>query len=202
MDGQMSIFDFPEWLPEEVKENPIWSEVHCGTDSVINKGKPDHMICRFSEHTCNKEELWKVAQTFDDIQCPKVCCRQCSVRLCGARCNGSEEPKRDPKLDIPKLPVYHISLSHVWEECPNCKGQNRLSIRKLGLSGNYYTEYLDRCPDCGQSILWDWDQIDKNAKKTADVKACELAGLSGPVSDEELQKAREQYKKSNRVKGA
>lgn len=102
---------------------------------------------------------------------------------------------KDPKLDIPMVPIYHESLSHVWEECPNCKGQNRLSVRKLGYNGNYYTEYLERCPECGQKLKWNWNEIDQNAKKSADVKACEFAGLSGPVNEEELKKARELYAK-------
>lgn len=51
--------------------------------------------CSHSGHTCNKKELWKVADTLDEIMCPHVCCRRCGVRLCGARCNGAEEPKKD-----------------------------------------------------------------------------------------------------------
>ena len=60
-------------------------------------------VCKFSEHTCNKEELWKVAESFDDIECPKICCRNCKVKCCGARCNGSEEPKEEePKCSKAK----------------------------------------------------------------------------------------------------
>ena len=62
LEGQMSIFDFI---------------------------KPE---CSFSGHTCNKQNLWEVAHTLDNIHCPETCCRQCNIRLCGARCNGSEEP--------------------------------------------------------------------------------------------------------------
>ena len=56
------------------------------------------MVCEFSHHGCNKRELWKVADTLDGIVCPHVCCRQCNMRLCGARCNGSEEPKRSTRI--------------------------------------------------------------------------------------------------------
>lgn len=62
-DGQLSIFDFI---------------------------KPE---CNFSGHTCNKQNLWEVADTLDALQCPHVCCRKCNTRGCGARCNGSEEPE-------------------------------------------------------------------------------------------------------------
>lgn len=51
-------------------------------------------VCKFSQHECNKDELWKVADSLDEIICPHVCCRNCSVRCCGARCNGSREPER------------------------------------------------------------------------------------------------------------
>lgn len=64
-DGQISVFDYIETLP-----------------------------CAFSGHTCNKKELWKVADTLDDLMCPHVCCRQCNTVCCGVRCNGSNEPER------------------------------------------------------------------------------------------------------------
>lgn len=53
----------------------------------------DKPVCKYSEHSCNRKELWKIAESFDDVICPHVCCRNCAERLCGARCNGSEEPK-------------------------------------------------------------------------------------------------------------
>lgn len=57
--------------------------------------------CQYSKHSCNKEELWKVAETLDDINCPHTCCRMCKTRSCGARCNGSEEPEKlDPDFPI------------------------------------------------------------------------------------------------------
>lgn len=47
--------------------------------------------CKYSGHVCNKENLWRVADTLDCQEpCPHICCRQCSAKLCGARCNGSE----------------------------------------------------------------------------------------------------------------
>ena len=49
-------------------------------------------VCTFSSHTCNKEELFKVADALDETACPHVCCRSCATKMCGARCNGSEEP--------------------------------------------------------------------------------------------------------------
>lgn len=54
--------------------------------------RPEKSICQFSQHECNREELWKVADTLDALECPHVCCRKCNVVCCGARCNGSEEP--------------------------------------------------------------------------------------------------------------
>lgn len=52
----------------------------------VEEEKP---VCKFSGHSCNKEELFKVAAE-DNPFCPHVCCRFCSEELCGARCNGAE----------------------------------------------------------------------------------------------------------------
>lgn len=49
--------------------------------------------CKFSGHTCNREELWKIAESLE-VDCIKQCCRNCKVKCCGARCNGSEEPSK------------------------------------------------------------------------------------------------------------
>lgn len=48
--------------------------------------------CQFSGHTCNKENLWDIADELDEVECQHTCCRECNEKLCGARCNGSEEP--------------------------------------------------------------------------------------------------------------
>ncbi len=74
MEGQMHILDFLE-LP---------------TSKPATKS-----ICQYSGHACNKIELWKAADSLDNAECPHVCCRMCPSRLCGARCNGSTEPRRD-----------------------------------------------------------------------------------------------------------
>lgn len=71
LEGQMTIFDFL---------------------------KPEPLVCHFSGHTCNKENLWEVADALDDLFCPHVCCRNCDTRHCGARCNGSEEPEKLPTV--------------------------------------------------------------------------------------------------------
>ena len=64
-----------------------------GQISIFDYLAEKNKVCQFSQHTCNKTELWKVAHTFDDFTCPETCCRNCDIRCCGARCNGSEEPK-------------------------------------------------------------------------------------------------------------
>ena len=64
--------------------------------------------CVSSGHICNKWETWKVAR-MDGMNCPQVCCRQCD-QMCGARCNGSEQPRLikptkeelDAKYNIPR----------------------------------------------------------------------------------------------------
>ena len=54
-------------------------------------------ICKHSEHTCNKEELWKVAEDIGE-NCPKSCCRACENENCGARCNGAPKTSRLEKM--------------------------------------------------------------------------------------------------------
>lgn len=101
------------------------------------------LICDHSKHTCNKEELWKVADTLDEIMCPHVCCRLCNTRSCGARCNGSEEPaklapdfpirdkegwrsfsdKPETFLDFEELELqvlgkYRMNNKDLWSLCP------------------------------------------------------------------------------------
>lgn len=71
-----------------------WMMVARRIDELIEKGLYKPKECKFSGHTCNKEELWKVAESLDDPFCPHVCCRKCATKQCGARCNGSEEPQK------------------------------------------------------------------------------------------------------------
>ena len=54
-------------------------------DEEVYGERVDKPICKHSEHTCNKEELWKVAEDIGE-DCPKSC---------GARCNGA--PKTNKK---------------------------------------------------------------------------------------------------------
>lgn len=95
LEGQMSIFDFI---------------------------KPE---CSFSGHTCNKQNLWEVADTLDDLMCPHVCCRKCNTRLCGARCNGSEEPKEIKDDYIRENPTCFYVFGHYldsatgWHKVPD-----------------------------------------------------------------------------------
>ena len=96
-EGQMSIFEYLDSLPKE---------------------------CSFSGHTCNKKNLWEVADTLDELQCPHVCCRLCNTRNCGARCNGSDEPKG--KGGIFRYLRYgpHTLIPEVREETKNWLDKN------------------------------------------------------------------------------
>lgn len=94
-------------------------------------------VCNFSGHTCNKKELWKVADSLDDLMCPHVCCRKCNTRQCGARCNGSEEPKAKA------LPV---NIKGLCDDayCPECGTE---------LDDLKYKDCIN-CPWCGALIDW------------------------------------------------
>ena len=183
MDGQMTIFDFPEYLPEEKIPNKVVPEeckqcvdigkiydsngkyeidiYHCGIDGHPTKsesGRPGtkcikNHICKHSGHTCNKEELWKVANTLDGITCNRVCCRQCDVRLCGARCNGSEEPLK-PTLG-------KIVCDHDHRALCNRYGPNNVQLNKAkadlpkGFSCSGCCYYCSEAPMHGGKCKWD-----------------------------------------------
>lgn len=126
-DGQLSIFDFIK------------------------------VQCSFSGHECNKEELWKVADTLDEIMCPHVCCRNCEQRLCGARCNGSEEPQ-EPNHDCQGDPDYHGAMDEITRysiendfelsikltKCPECLKEPEKLFKSCH-------EYWLECPKCGRA---------------------------------------------------
>lgn len=120
-EGQMNIFDFIDKPKDEEAKaaapvedfmNPP-EEAAKAADHKAHKADVDALLmekhteiekipfCEHSKHSCNKKELWKVADTLDELQCPHVCCRMCNTRNCGARCNGSEEPRElDPDFPI------------------------------------------------------------------------------------------------------
>ena len=101
------------------------------------------IYCQFSEHECNKTELWKVADSLDEIMCPRVCCRKCSIKDCGARCNGAEMQATilndlphfchpddnwqsiktkpigmDERLQLEILGKYRYNNTDCWSMCP------------------------------------------------------------------------------------
>ena len=95
-----------------------------GQISIFEYLEEQNRICKFSQHTCNKTEIWKIAHTFDDFDCPEVCCRACTIRLCGARCNGSEEPKETEDDYIKENPTcfyvfgHYLDRSTGWHKMP------------------------------------------------------------------------------------
>lgn len=124
MDGQMSIFDYLSPAQEyyfDTGKTTYWQD---------SQGKPyqwwknEAPVCSFSGHTCNKQNLWEVADTLDELQCPHVCCRKCATRNCGARCNGSEEPKRSEDDYIREHPTcfyvfgYYLDKADGWRKMP------------------------------------------------------------------------------------
>lgn len=126
-DGQIDLFDYLEQL------------------------KPK--VCSFSGHTCNKKNLWEVADSLDELQCPHVCCRKCNTRNCGARCNGSQEP--EPFMNPPEEPIYPLDIKGICDDayCPQC--------------GYFFTTWgqdneidFERCPECHVKVDWTlWHRI-------------------------------------------
>lgn len=140
-------------------------------------GTLEAAVCNYSGHTCNKSELWRVADTLDMGACPHVCCRSCNVRLCGARCNGSEEPIKEPgggdihrylrygaHTLIPEerektkqwLDVHGVPGWVTWDKkslpCPNCTWWDGQICHSMGHSNHYEYGYLI-CDGFFQSIV-------------------------------------------------
>lgn len=84
-----------------------WPMVAKEIERLIQLGFYKEEICKFSEHTCNKEELWRVAIEID-VDCPKTCCRACDIKDCGARCNGAPKEIEPPILLHEGQMVYQI----------------------------------------------------------------------------------------------
>ena len=115
--------------------------------TIDAKPKLEKPICQYSNHSCNKENLWEVAE-MDGGQCNRVCCRQCDFVGCGARCNGSEEPKREEPQQ---------STEVTKKTCSNCLRFN-MDIEQppegWGHIG-YCVEHHEKCNDISYCSSWD-----------------------------------------------
>ncbi|MCQ2087941.1 MAG: hypothetical protein MJZ37_07795 [Bacilli bacterium] len=121
----LSIRDWWNVTYEQAKKSKFFEEK---PRKESNSEKP---ICKYSNHVCNKEKLWKIADKMDGISCAKECCRKCDVQYCGIRCNGSEDPDNNKK----RIP----------EECINCEyigktydedGSEETDLYHCGLDGH------------------------------------------------------------------
>ena len=82
-----------------------------------------------------------------------------------------DQKKKPSKLDIPKAPIWHVSLNHVWEECPNCKIVNKAQddVRVgYGAEAHYISVNRERCINCGQLFDWSDEAIEKACKYSKD----------------------------------
>ena len=74
---------------------------------------------------------------------------------------------------IPKAPIWHMSLNHVWVECPNCKSYNtaQTSVTVGHGAEMYSVPYnLPECPECGQPFDWSDEAIEAACKYSSDYK--------------------------------
>lgn len=63
-----------------------------------------------------------------------LACRKCNTRLCGVRCNGSEEPKQP------------VNIKGICDDayCPECDYQLD-ELKELD---------CEQCPECGTRLDW------------------------------------------------
>lgn len=131
----------------------------CGLLKEVVK---ENNICKHSEHTCNKEELWKVAEDIGE-DCPKTCCRSCSNKDCGARCNGA--PKEQTKACADCINWFeegciinnNFSKYHKydadWASLPKCENKSRFYPKSMALCEN--KENCDDYPiHCKGECFW------------------------------------------------
>lgn len=138
--------------------------------------------CKFSGHTCNKEELWKVAETLDDPFCPHVCCRKCATKQCGARCNGSEEPKEAAeKPECSKAnecEAYPHGCGGRIEPCrfggPYKWSEQAQEVVIKGICDDGYCpkcniwldDLIERCPECNTLLDWThWKRLNEEGEQ-------------------------------------
>lgn len=131
----------------------------CGLLKEVVK---ENNICKHSGHTCNKEELWKVAEDIGE-DCPKSCCRTCSNKDCGARCNGA--PKEQTKACTDCINWFeegciinnNFSKYHKydadWASLPKCENKSRFHPKSMS-----FCELKDKCDDyplhCKGECFW------------------------------------------------
>ena len=159
-----------------------WMMVARRIDELIEKGLYKPKECKFSGHTCNKEELWKVAETLDDPFCPHVCCRKCATKQCGARCNGSEEPKEAAeKPECSKAnecEAYPHGCGGRIEPCrfggPYKWSEQAQEVVIKGICDDGYCpkcniwldDLIERCPECNTLLDWThWKRLNEEGEQ-------------------------------------
>lgn len=132
----------------------------------------DKPVCKHSEHTCNKEELWKVAEDIGE-DCPKSCCRACSNENCGARCNGAPKDKPIEKYGVTWQPIsikptqdkpmeilgcYKYNNKENWSCCPAALIDGDIVARDVPIDIPTpewkYWRYKEQTKACADCINW------------------------------------------------
>lgn len=65
---------------------------------------------------------------------------------------------------IKKPPVWHVSLTHVWVECPTCKSYNTAQgweWQGYGKEREKVPVNLPECPECKQPFDWSEAAVEK-----------------------------------------
>lgn len=70
-----------------------------------------------------------------------------------------------------KAPIWHVSTTHVWVECPTCKSYNTAQTSIMvghGKERHSIPYNLERCPDCNQLFDWSDEAIEKACKYSSE----------------------------------
>lgn len=144
---EMYVVQLNRKVKNEYKGDHIWKALKCGYEASWWRELP---VCKYSNHTCNKEVLHALAKESNPF-CPGVCCRFCNTKYCGVRCNGSEEPKEpkkaaehvEQKQDIVLLPDF--AKGKGWISVDTIPQNMKWHIDVLGTYKYENREYWSKC---------------------------------------------------------
>lgn len=130
---EINILSIREWWNvtyEQAKKSKFFEE------RPRKESNPEKPICKYSNHSCNKEVLHALAKESDPF-CPSVCCRFCNTEYCGVRCNGSEEPKE------PKKAAEHVEQKQDIVLLPDfAKGKGWISVETIPKNLKWHIDVL------------------------------------------------------------
>lgn len=122
---EMYVVQLNRKVKNEYKGDHIWKALKCGYEASWWRELP---VCKYSNHTCNKEVLHALAKDINPF-CPGVCCRFCNTEFCGVRCNGSIGPE---EKTVPEECIHCEYISKEYD----IYGNESIDVNHCGIDGH------------------------------------------------------------------